>query len=174
MNNKHKMSLHKATLMLLLLATGIAGHAAEKEKADDARPLGCRDIGYQFKLKILHLQPAGTERQSLYFVFNTSSRPVSLYQMLKDNSTHSMHLNHVIHGRQWAALSTNEKELKYICTVEDAKLSYGKIVDCGDTLKVCEYARVKYGMNNPGNYWFVDSSRGGAVQQVLHYGIIPR
>ena len=94
---------------------------------------------------------------------------------MKTYKLRAMLLNHVIHPRQWAVLSTSEKELKYICTVDDAKLSYGKMVDCAQSLKVCEYARVKYGMNNQGNYWLVSSNTsGGAVNEVLHYGIIPR
>ena len=100
---------------------------------------------------------------------------MNLYQMLKDDSSNSMYLNHVINARQWAVLSTSEKALKYICTVDDPKMTYGKIVDCAESLKVCEYARVKYGMNNTGNYWLVNSNTsGGAVNEVLHYGIIPR
>lgn len=163
-------------MVLAGLAWGLAetGYASEKE--DDKNPLGCRDVGYRFVLKILNLRPeeAG-ERQSLYFLYNTSQKPVNLYQMLKDDSTRSMYLNHVIRPRQWAVLSTSEKDLKYICTVDEAKKSYGNIVDCAETLRVCEYARVKYGLNNQGNYWLVNSnSRNGAVQDVLRYGIIPR
>lgn len=164
----------------LLTFTVLLGYAApngkEKEKEDDKYPLGCRDVGYKFDLKVLNLLPeeAG-DRQSLYFIFNRLNKPVNLYQMLKNESTRSMYLNHVISPRQWAVLSTSEKNLKYICTIDDAKVSYGKIVDCSDSLKVCEYARVKYGLNNQGNYWLVGSNtRGGAVSEVLHYGIIPR
>ena len=133
-------------------------------------------MGYKFDLKVLKLYPeeAGA-RQSLYFIFNNLPKDISLYQMLKKDSTRSMYLNHIIHARQWAVLSTSEKELNYICTVDDAKSSYGKIVDCAESVKVCEYARVKYGMNNEGNYWLVSSNTsGGAVNEVLHYGIIPR
>jgi hypothetical protein len=146
------------------------------EKRDDKSPLGCRDVGYQFELKVLELLPGETgEKQSLYFIFNALSKPIHLYQMLKDDSSRSMFLNHEISPRQWAVLSTSEKEVKYICTIDDPKLSYGKIVDCSQSLKVCEYTRVKYGMNNKGNYWLVKSNTsGGAVNQVIHYGIIPR
>ncbi len=160
-------------MFLLLAATSLSFSA---EKKDDTPPLGCRDVGYKYQLKILELFPeeAG-EKQSLYFIFNALQKPINLYQMLKDDSTRSMFLNHVISARQWSVLSTSEKELKYICTVDDPKLSYGKIVDCSQSLKVCEYARVKYGMNNKGNYWLVKSNTsGGAVNEVIHYGIIPR
>ncbi len=167
-------NVSSVSLLLLLLATPSMGEAmVEKE---DKSPLGCRDVGYQFELKTLKLLPkeAGS-RQSLYFIFNTRPKNVNLYQMLKDDSTRSMYLNHVITARQWAVLSTSEKELKYICTIDDPKMTYGKIVDCAESLKVCEYARVKYGMNNTGNYWLVNSNTsGGAVNEVLHYGIIPR
>jgi hypothetical protein len=116
-----------------------------------------------------------SNKLDLYFIFNGLKEPINLYQMLKDDSTRSMHLNHVIQGQQWAVLSTSEEKLKYICTIPDPKLTYGKIVDCAESLKVCEYARVKYGLNNKGNYWLVGSNTsGGAVNEVLHYGIIPR
>lgn len=171
---KNNMCLSRFAIMFLLLAVTTVGFSAEKR--DDKPPLGCRDVGYKFQLKILELLPeeAG-DKQSLYFIFNALPKPINLYQMLKDDSTRSMFLNHVISARQWAVLSTSEKELKYICTVDDPKLSYGKIVDCSESLKVCEYARVKYGMNNKGNYWLVKSNTsGGAVNEVIHYGIIPR
>ncbi len=95
--------------------------------------------------------------------------------MRKEDSTRTLYLNHVIRPRQWAVLSTSEKELKYICTVDDPKLTYGQVIDCSQSIKVCEYARVKYGMNNKGNFWVVNSNTsGGAVREVLNYGIIPR
>jgi hypothetical protein len=173
-----KRNIHyPAAIVILMVLTGFGyaatGPVTEKE---DKYPLGCKDIGYQFELKTLTLLPeqAG-ERQSLYFVFNALPTNINLYQMRKGDSTRTLYLNHVIHARQWAVLSTSEKELKYICTVDQEKLTYGKVVDCAQSIKVCEYARVKYGMNNQGNYWLVNSNtNGGAVREVLHYGIIPR
>ncbi len=176
-----------ALIMVLFMQTNVS-IAAQKstdkvvkaedklQKAAEKRPLGCRDVGYRFQLKILELQPEETgEKQSLYFIFNSLSEPVKLYQMLKDNSSRSLYLNHEIKPRQWAVLSTSENDLKYICSIADAKSNYGKIVDCEQSIKVCEYARVKYGLNNKGNYWLVKSNTsGGAVNEVLHYGIIPR
>ena len=42
-------------------------------------------------------------------------------------------------------------------------------------LKVCEYVRVKYGMNNSSNPWLVRSNASsGAIREVVQYGIIPR
>ena len=163
-------------LMISVLFIGAVGLAHAVAKSDDKSPLGCRDVGYAFDLKVLKLLPAEAgQRQSLYFIFNALNKNINLYQMRKADSTRSMYLNHVIHPRQWAVLSTSEKSLKYICTVDDAKSSYGNIVDCGESLKVCEYARVKYGLNNEGNYWLVNSNTsGGAVNEVIHYGIIPR
>ncbi len=163
-------------LALMFISLLVSQVTCAKDRPEDKPPLGCRDVGYRFDLSILNLLPAEAgEKQSLYFIFNALPQSVNLYQMLKDESTRSMYLNHVIRPREWAVLSTSEKELKYICTVDDPKLSYGKIVNCSQSIKVCEYARVKYGMNNKGNYWLVSSNTsGGAVNEVLHYGIIPR
>lgn len=173
---KNNNKVHAFLMLLLLVVTGVGAAAEKAEKEDDKNPLGCRDLGYQFELNVLNLLPVDAgERQSLFFIYNRRAQSVNLHQMLKDESTRSLYLNHTIRPHQWAVLSTSEKTLKYICAVDDAKLSDGKVVDCSESLKVCEYARVKYGLNNKGNYWFVDSSsKNSAVQTVLHYGIIPR
>jgi hypothetical protein len=165
-----------ALSLLGFLSMATEGYSAKSIEKEDKSPLGCKDVGYQFELKTLNLLSAKAgEEQSLYFIFNALAKNINLYQMLKDDSTESMYLNHVIHPRQWAVLSTSQKELKYICTVDDGKASYGDIVDCAESIKVCEYARVKYGMNNKGNVWIVNSNTsGGAVREVLNYGIIPR
>ncbi len=169
MNKTSKMMLG-SLLSLVMLSQSYA------EDKDAKRPLGCKDLGYQFELKILRLLPLETaDKQSLYFIFNSLAKPVNLYQMRQEDSTRSIYMNHVIRPRQWAILSTSEPEVRYICTVNDGQSNYGKVIDCGQSLQVCEYARVKYGMNNRGNFWLEDnSSSTGAVFEVLHYGIIPR
>jgi len=149
---------------------------AGDDENDVRNPLGCLDVGYEFELKTLSLFPkeAGT-RNSLYFIRNKSNQRVNLYQMRQGDSSLSMFLNHDIHPNRWAVLSTCEQEVKYICTVDDRKSKYGKIVDCADNLQVCEFARVRFGLNNRGNHWIVNSNtRNGAVREVVRYGIIPQ
>jgi hypothetical protein len=161
----------------LVLIMGFLSNVSQAAITDESKsPLGCRDQGYRFKLDTLRIEPEATgERQSLYFIFNKLNQPVSLYQMLDEESSHSLALNHLVNPRLWSVLATSEKELKYICAIGATATQRGKIVNCADSLKVCEYARVKFGLNNRGNYWFFNSSSSGiAVRDVLHYGIIPR
>lgn len=164
-----------AVIALNLISMGNAIAATQHDDEIKA-PIGCRDAGYQFDLKTLVLKPASVgERNSLYFVFNSLNKPVRLHHMRKDHEASKLHLNHTIQPRKWAVLSTCEKKLNYICTLEDGKTPYGKIVDCADSLKVCEFARVKFGLNNRGNHWLVNSSsKNGAVRSVVYYGIIPQ
>ena len=141
---------------------------------DNRNPLGCRDVGYQFELKTLHLLPqeAGVQ-QSMYFIFNQLNESVNLYQM-READGRTLYLNHSINQKQWGVFSTGEKELKFICTVNDPKFHFGRVVDCAESIRVCEFTNVKYGMNNRGNFWLVNSySRNAAILAVLHYGIIP-
>ena len=164
----------KIILSLSLLLLSLAA-AAQVDK-EDRNPLGCRDVGYAYELHVLRLLPPTTgDAQALFFLFNTQNKTVNLYQMRQEDSTRSVYMNHAIRPRQWAVLSTSEPRVSYICTIDDNKSDYGQVVDCADYIKVCQYVRVKYGMNNRGNYWVVNSNtRGGAVNEVLHYGIIPR
>lgn len=150
--------------------------AAEKEKKENSRfPIGCRPVGFEQSLKVLSLFP-GREGalQSMFFFFNQKPESVNLYQMNDKSSAYSTRFNHSIKGSSWAVLATGEPLVKFICTLGDGKTSYGKIVDCAETVKVCEYVNVKFGLNNKGNFWIVDSNtRNGAVNEVVHYGIIP-
>jgi len=71
-------------------------------------------------------------------------------------------------------LSVNEKSMKFACSVKEYGKKYGEVVDCSKAVQVCEYNNVKFGLNNRGNYWIVNSSsRNGAVRAVVKYGIIP-
>lgn len=145
------------------------------QKQNERFPIGCRPVGYKQSLKVLSLYP-GKEGalQSMYFFYNQLPQTVNLYQMRDRDSVYSMRFNHSVKGKAWAVLATGEPLLKYTCTVGDGKTSYGKIVDCAETIKVCEYVNVKFGLNNKGNFWIVDSNtRNGAVNEVVHYGIIP-
>ncbi len=148
---------------------------AKKEKDNERYPIGCRPVGYKESLKVISLFP-GKEGalQSMYFFFNTQPQTISLYQMRDKDSEYSTRYNHSIKARSWAVLATGEPLVKFICTLGDGKAAYGQIVDCAETIKICEYVNVKFGLNNKGNFWIVDSNtRNGAVNEVVHYGIIP-
>ncbi|ARB93525.1 endopeptidase IV [Legionella longbeachae] len=186
MNTIKKFTSISLIIFLGLLSTQLdAATKSKKNKEDGAQvksakeetrfPIGCRPVGYKESLKILSLYP-GKEGalQSLYFFFNKLPQTVSLYQMRDEDSEYSTRVNHSIGGNQWAVLATGEPLVKFICTLGDGKTSYGKILDCADTIKVCEYVNVKFGLNNKGNYWIVDgATRNEAVNGVVHYGIIP-
>jgi hypothetical protein len=149
-----------------------AAFNAEKETRN---PIGCKPVGFSESLKILSLFP-GKEGalQSMYFFYNKLPQTISLYQMREKDSEYSTRYNHSIKSNSWAVLAVGEPHVKFICSLGDGKKEYGKIVDCADSVKVCEYVNVKFGLNNKGNYWIVDSNtRNGAVNEVVHYGIIP-
>lgn len=160
-------------LLLLTFATLPALAAPEPE---DKNPLGCRDVGYQFTLKTLDLLPEKEgASQSLYFLYNKTTKPINLYQMRNPNLADGMSINHTIPAQRWAVLSINDKATKYACTVSDGKHAYGELVDCGQSLKICEFVRVKYGLNNRGNFWMViGNSKNGALREVTNYGVIAR
>lgn len=180
MNKKNRMAMNLKSISVALFVSCLALSgvldARDRDKEDYRNPLGCKDVGYRFELKVLDLFPAEAgERNSLYFILNKLDKPIQLHQMRSLESTRSIFLNHVIHPKRWAVLSTCEQELKYICTVADGQSKYGKVVNCADSIQICEFARVKFGLNNRGNHWIVNSNtRNGAVREVVRYGIIPQ
>lgn len=172
-----KANLSQA-ILLSFFALGVANAAVEqggKDKDDNRPPIGCRDVGYKFELETLHLVPGEQgDNQSMYVIHNLTNQAVNLFQMRSDESSRSTYLNHVLGAREWGVLSTSEKLVRFICTVSDKKSPYGQVVDCSQSLQICEYTNVRYGLNNRGNYWLANSStKGGAASSVVHYGIIP-
>ena len=170
------VKISKSALVFLMVAAlfPIIGLAAQKDK--ERNPLGCKDVGYKFDLRALDLYPESVgDRHSLYFVHNITKKPLKLYQMRSEDSAHSVHLNHEIYPNRWAVLATSAKHLKYACAIDDGKSEYGNLVDCAKSVTVCEFAKVRYGMNNRGNYWMVKgNTRNGAVREVVWYGVIPQ
>ncbi|HRD68878.1 MAG TPA: endopeptidase IV [Legionella sp.] len=150
--------------------------AASDEKQKDSKfPTGCTPVGYQQRLKVLSLYP-GKEGalQSMYFFYNKLPQTITLFQMRDKDSEYSTRFNHTIKSNSWAVLAVGEPQVRFVCTLGDAKSSYGQIVDCGEAVNVCEYVNVKFGLNNKGNFWIVESNtRNGAVSEVVRYGIIP-
>ncbi len=170
----YRKSLQILGASILLLSAPVLGFAAKRD-AEIRSPLGCKDVGYGFDLNVLQILPASVgDSQSLYFIYNKNKKAINLYQMRQSESSQSVYLNHTVPPGRWAVLSSSER-MNYICTIHNGKSSHGEIINCQNGLKVCEYARVKYGMNNRGNYWLANgNTRGGAVRQVIYYGIIPR
>lgn len=168
--------MKKIRVILMSLLMGLFVFSpAHAEKEDNRNPLGCRDVGYEFEMKLLHLKPGAVgERNSMYFIHNKLAKKLTLYQLRKDDTARSMFLNHEIYSNQWAVLSVNEKSMKFACSVKEYGKKYGEVLDCAKAIQVCEYNNVKFGLNNRGNYWIVGSNtRNGAVREVVRYGIIP-
>jgi hypothetical protein len=173
-------TLSKILLSAVLCSPLYAGLPAKNQATLDAEketrfPIGCKSVGYEHYLRALLLFP-GKEGalQSMYFMYNKLPQTISLYQMRDKDSEYSTRYNHSIKGSSWAALAVGEPNVKFICSLGDGKKDYGQVVDCAETIKVCEYVHVKFGLNNKGNFWIVDSNtRNGAVNEVVHYGIIP-
>lgn len=165
-----------STICLIMTFCMISGHVLAKDEPESKNPLGCRDVGYKFDLKTVQFLPgtASPAIQSMYFVFNKLNESVNLYQMRDEKGVRNLYMNHTVDGNAWSVLSTNEKDLKYICTVNDKRYRYGRVIDCEAGIKVCQYTNVKYGLNNRGNYWLIGSAtKSEALSAVIRYGIIP-
>lgn len=162
-----------AVSSLLTLAAGTA--FAKSADVESRLPTGCKSVGFKHYLKALSLFP-GDEgaKQSMYFIFNKLSQPVNLYEMRDKESEFTARLTHAVHANSWAVLAASEPEIKFACALGDGKSAYGKVVDCAEAVTVCEYVNVKFGLNNKGNFWIVNSNtRNGAINEVVRYGIIP-
>ncbi|MCX7115318.1 MAG: endopeptidase IV [Gammaproteobacteria bacterium] len=168
------MSKKLISLLLILMGT-LPTHVLLAKENEDNFPTECKTAGYHFKMKTVELAPdQSTQKQAMYFFHNTGSEDLQLYQMRGKDSSRSLYLNHTIHPNQWAVLATSEKVTRYICTHPAPKLTQGKIVDCADSVKICQFTHVRFGMNNKGNYWIVDNTdKNSALRGIVHYGIIP-
>jgi hypothetical protein len=164
---------HLSILFGVLMFTNI-NHAFAKED-ETTNPLGCQNTGYEFKLKVLNIK-AGEHgpQQTMYFLYNFGAAPIALHQMRNEDSSRSLYINHTIQPYKWAVLAANENTLRFICSIPTKKSNYGDVVDCAESIKVCQNTQVRFGLNNKGNFWIVgNNTKNEALRQVVHYGIIP-
>lgn len=167
---------HKITYRFIVLITSLCLSYPTFAKEDEAtNPLGCQNTGYRYKLKTLDLLPGEHgPHQTMYFLYNFRDQPVNLYQMRSNESARSLYINHAIPPHRWAVLAASENKIRFICSIPDKKSEYGNVVDCAESIKVCQNTGVRFGLNNKGNYWIVgNNSKNEALRQVVHYGIIP-
>ena len=161
------------TLCLMFLSLALFSYSLYAEESEIANPIGCVDADYKYRLKTLNLLPEANT-QTMYFFYNLRTEPITLYQMLGEESTRSMFINHTIEPNKWAVLAVSEQNMRFICTIPNNEDDFGNVVDCRDSVKVCHDKDVRFGLNNKGNFWLVGSnSKNGALRQVVYYGIIP-
>ncbi len=156
-----------------IIATGLCASSVGFAKYPTGAlglPKGCKHEGYKFKHKMLHLHPREKgNADSVYFILNTSKESINIFQMKDVDSYHGVYTTNQIRPKQWAVYSSDEEKVKFVCTVSSPYYFYGKVVDCKDKLKLCEYTNVKYGVNNRGNYWMAYSTTRNAALKKAHY-----
>ncbi len=178
-NNKFNMSKTLMMSINVILFIGLIFHSYDIS-AETRLPNGCTPTGFSFKYYVLTLHPNSSGKsQSLYFVHNKTLKTIKIYQMRRGDEPHTMHLNNKIRPNQWGVYATDEKEVRFICTIaasnSRAKSKYGRIIDCDKVIELCEYKNVKFSYNNQGNYWGVNSaSKWGAIRSIIFQGILLR
>ncbi|MDQ2994471.1 MAG: hypothetical protein M3R00_05945 [Pseudomonadota bacterium] len=164
---------------ILLLASFICCAAPMQEDDKDVRetqrfPSGCYQKGYSFNYNVLQFDVGEKDiMQSMYFVHNLSKQTVNLYQMRTGEEPFVVHINNSITAKRWAVFATDEKLSRFICTIPSNKSTYGKIINCGDVLDVCQYSNVVFAPNGHGNYWAVTNLGMRAAQSsVIQQGTL--
>ena len=137
-------------------------------------PRGCLQEGFTFHHRALTLLPAKAGSQdSVYFMYNKSNRPINLYQLKGANEHMGLNINNQIKPHQWGVYSSDEDQVRFACSVPSTKYKKGELVDCQERISLCEFTKVKYGLNNRGNYWMASStSKSGAIRRSIIIGVL--
>lgn len=163
------MKLTICFISLSLLLTFSIGHAEKKGRF----PVGCIHVEKPFNYRVLILKSASAlHLQTLYFIHNIKPQKVYLTQAINQDKPYIMHINTWINGKRWAALATDETEIKFICSTNNKNKKYRSVVDCGKYLDICEFKQAKFATNNRGNYWAItNQSMKGAIRNLRYQGV---
>lgn len=138
-------------------------------------PTGCKLVGYGFSNGVLVLTPYHKnieQKQVVYFIQNTSKQEILFSDLRDPSAPYIMHHNNTLKPDQWAVFAA-DKITKFICSNNNKTPNLQSIVDCENTVKVCEYANVKFALNNRGNYWATTNlSMSGAVTEIIQQGVL--
>jgi len=190
---KIKNSLVIVAILLMVLNVGFAAKAttvknatapksASTKKTTTAKtttpkpyPTGCKQVGFGFSNGVLVLEPYHKnieQKQVVYFIQNTSKQEILFSDQQDPDAPYIMHHNNTLKPDQWAVFAA-DKITRFICSNNNKIQTLQSIVDCENTIKVCEYANVKFALNNRGNYWAATNlSMSGAVTEIIHQGVL--
>ena len=164
------------TITILVLTVGFANAAKAKKEIDKPYPTGCEAVGFSYKYGVLLLK-SNTEStpQSIFFLHNISKKAIEFYQVRDGSHPYIMHSHNTLGPDQWAAYATDQSETKFICTTASKTKYQGGILDCEKSLKICQYPKVKFALNNRGNYWATtNQTKNSAVKTVIRQGTLLR
>lgn len=112
-------------------------------------PRGCLPINYSMDYHALQLQPVKrSPPQAIYFIRNTSSKPVTLWQTRSGDAPYIVHINNVIGAKSWSVFALSEKLAKFICVNRHKNLQKSVVLDCRDVLDVCQFPYARFGGNH--------------------------
>ena len=168
MNLKWKLTFIIMLTGCLLAPTQLLAKSAKEKKP--RFPMGCFPVGYKFKYHTLTVTPtAKYHPQTIFLVHNLAGFPVHIRQIHTGDKPYVIHINTTIKPRFWSVLATDEKKLKFICTVNKKGIKLEQIIDCGKVLELCEFPNTRFGDNHRGNYWIHQRSTGNSAKRATKY-----
>lgn len=173
-----RLTLTLTLTFIFLFIFALSGIAIAKKNSEltpeKSYPTGCQTIGYQFVHGLLTLTPVTEEHpQAVFFIHNASNKDVKLLQVRDGKEPYTMYNNISISPNQWAVYATDEQLTKFICLNNSKEITAGAILDCKDLLKICEFPKVVFSLNNRGNYWATTNRpMNEAVRAIIRQGVL--
>jgi hypothetical protein len=165
-------------IIVLLMVFGLIANpvfARRKQiKKEKRYPTGCMQMGYKFDLYNVVFNPSNKKYgQTIYFLHNTSHKPVYMFHANDKNHSYVVHVNGYIFPNMWSVLAVSEHKIKYICTNYSRRASNHRIINCKHVLRVCEFPYAKFGTNHRGTYWLVlNRGRKSAERAARYHGVL--
>lgn len=160
---------------LLLSAIPLVASAVTHSKF----PLGCRNIGFEFKKGLLHLKPSLKGKkyeQSLYFLHNITHQNILFAINKAPEHKFGPNYKNVISPGNWGVFAVDFKHFTFSCSERSFSgeaISYGD--DCKQLVRVCQYNNAKFAEHNLGTYWNVsNTTRHEAIRSAIDSGILLR
>lgn len=162
------MALNKTyldRLLITLLALIVSTNTFARKS--NSFPHGCESVGFHFSDKEIILNEDG--EQTIYFIENNSSKPLEVKYDEKKNVFMSVGWHTNLSAKRWAVFASDQKAQHFRC------FEKGEQVSCGQSLRVCQYPRVKFAVSNQGSYWVAQNmSLNQAKRKAIKTGILLR
>lgn len=156
-------------LVLALMALVVTPVQAKKNREF---PLGCKQVGFQFKRGHLVLKPDNPSEPllTIFFIHNRSDHPVQMAVVANPRDPFPVDQENVLEPDGWGAFVQNEPEVTFYCAAKDDSHHH---MDCAEVLSACQYPNAKFAEHNTGTYWIATAdTRNKAVKETIHAGVL--
>jgi len=134
-------------------------------------PRGCESSGFGFDDPYVIFND--TDQQTFFLIKNHSDLPIQIERVETEDTFMSPKLQSKLNPSRWSAFAADISNVHFQCFIRTSGTP--TLINCRETLTICQYPRAKFALSNKGSYWVsTNKQRKTVIHDASKKGILLR